>query len=352
MQRSKRMPRGMLVESLETRTLLAGDVAVSVVDGSLLVQGDAESNQVHIRSGQNPGEFVVAGIPGSNTTVNGQEGPALFTGVLRHVVAGLGEGDDSIIVDEARIRGGLFVRTGIGNDHVVVGRPDEVPASTDGDPPSVVIGGAMTIITGPGEDTVAGAELAVARAANIRTGLGDDSVRLGRAVPEDSTGMGDPQKSVVVGGALRIDLGQGNDTLGLNQVGVQGHLFARGGRGDDQLAINDTNVRRALLMTTGSGDDTVGINHSSAARAEISAGLGNDHAAINDSSFATVFAQMGAGDDVLAMKDTNVARLAVLNGGRGNDTFVNLGGNEFGARRLFGFELPTPDDSDTGPSVV
>ncbi len=324
-------------ETLEPRAMLAGDVTATAVDGLLIIEGDMEGNQLRLRSGENPGEIVVAGFPDSGTTINGQTGPQLFPGV-RAVATDLGAGDDVIVLDEARVAANVFIRTGVGDDRVVLGRPDASVPPTDG--PAVVIGGALSIMTGPGNDVVSAVDLAVADFVAIQTGQGDDVVRLGRPMMDAPA---DVRPSVLLGGALRVGLGPGEDLMALHHVHVHGSLFAHGGRGNDQFVVNHVAVQRAMELWTGAGEDDVAVQHSSAAAAHLNTGIGDDHAAVVDSTFRSLAVHLGAGDDALSIKDTTVSRIALLNGGRGDDRLVMLGSNLFATARIAGFERPDPN---------
>ena len=67
--RSTRKNRHLSYESLERRCLLAGDVAVSLEGGALVVSGDELANQIDVAQADN-GDVVFTGR--DNTTINGQ----------------------------------------------------------------------------------------------------------------------------------------------------------------------------------------------------------------------------------------------------------------------------------------
>jgi len=64
--------RKLWVESLENRALLAGNVSVSVSDGTLFITGGSAGNGVSVQQ-LNSGRYYITGfnVSGGNTTVNG-----------------------------------------------------------------------------------------------------------------------------------------------------------------------------------------------------------------------------------------------------------------------------------------
>jgi hypothetical protein len=147
-----------LVEQLEGRRLLAGDVAAAF-DGefTLTITGDAQSNQMTVSTDIN-GTTVT---PLQGTTVNGSAEPALFpyadvvvidTGNgddhveltafdLQDCYVNTGNGSDTVAATGSNLFFDLYVDTGAGSDDVTVSGM----TTLDGD---------MRIDTGTGKDRV------------------------------------------------------------------------------------------------------------------------------------------------------------------------------------------------------
>src|SRR5262245_59984329 len=98
MRDNKHRSGRLCVELLEDRCLLAGNVTAAVVNGSLIVTGDAESNDVLLvqtAQGIEVHGVVFSGEPPAVTTVNGGES---FTavGLTRDIKVDLGAGNDTL----------------------------------------------------------------------------------------------------------------------------------------------------------------------------------------------------------------------------------------------------------------
>ncbi len=94
----KRDYRKLAFQALEPRTMMTGNVAVSVVKGDLKITGDKGGNEVAIfqtiTQGQVvPGSFFINGVNG--TTINGGAGH-VFTGVKRDFLIDLAGGNDTL----------------------------------------------------------------------------------------------------------------------------------------------------------------------------------------------------------------------------------------------------------------
>ena len=395
------------LESLEAKQLLAGDVLVSVVGGNLVVQGDELDNQIAIHSGPEPGQYIVQGLDGTNVMraggppgdgnpgdgdpgdvdpgegdpggdPTGPDRAVVVHGVQRGARIRMGDGNDLVVVNEAQFAGNVSIRTGRGEDHVLVGRPLGDPpgpqplAGEQGDDagdgtlppdvaPNVIVGGSLQIRTGADSDHVHVGNAAVGRRLLLGTGGGDDTAILGLPEapnPPDPGGTADaaggaddsdgPRPSALhVGGAVGVGLGRGNDHLSMHRLGASA-ISANGGQGDDALAAHDTNSRLLLLRGgLGDGADTVNVQGVHAQVGIVHTGGGDDEAAVIDSAFGMLGVGMGAGNDQLALGGVH-ARVARLAGGPGEEDILRgLGENMIAHRRLTGFELP-PIDNPNG----
>jgi hypothetical protein len=104
------------MEGLERRNLLAGDVAVAVDDGDLLITGDDADNQIMIvQTGDE--EYTVTGLDG--TLINGED-EYVAEGVDDDVHIEMGDGDDAVEIVETEVPDDLNVSLGSGDDALSV----------------------------------------------------------------------------------------------------------------------------------------------------------------------------------------------------------------------------------------
>ena len=197
-----------LIETMEARQLLAGNVTAGIVGGVLVVVGDNKANELVIASHPNSTTTVT---PAAGTTVNGGAGAATFA-ALPPISVDLGNGDDIVTLVDLNFQN-VTVATGNGNDRVL--------GDTAGNPPNIF--NRLHIDTGNGNDLVhLGGATGVATDLTIHTGNGDDRVELVDAVG--------------VGGNINVDTGNGDDAVRLEGViVVGGNLTVNGGRGFDVL---------------------------------------------------------------------------------------------------------------------
>lgn len=360
--------RRLRIESLEQKQLLAGDVLVNVVNGALNIQGDDLDNQIAVSSGQEPGTYLIRGLNGTNVimagddttddttgdTTNGAapERAVVVEGVRRGIRANMGDGDDTVILNDLRVRRSVSINTGAGDDNVLVGvqppdGPGPMPAATDAveedaaTDVSVAIRGSLNIRTGLGSDDVAINNTRGGGRLRVAAGADADTVRIGRPeVAADDTGEpGDgeelvtaaddatatPEADVAFRRGVRVHLGAGQDTLAVNDLSTR-HLRAHGGEGDDTMRLNGVHSRTiAVYGGRGDGADTVGIR---------------------DSATHVLFAALGDGDDTLNLGGVR-AQLALLSGGAGDgDTLNELGENRIRYQRAIGFELGSDSEAE------
>ena len=248
------------VETLEPRTLLAGDV-VAFLDrsGNLIVIGDGAANGIDLDMF---GEFTVAGTDagGAPTRVNGEpNGVAEFEvtgeGDLRLYLGGGddllevgtrsdsvdapddieiygGSGDDDVrVIGDTNVGDDLEVRAGSGDDVVRIYSPDvadDVDVSTEGGDDAVTLYGARI------EDDLI-----------VRTGAGRDTVDVGFSDEFSDRILG----AVSVAEDTHIDLGFGNDALEVLDSTFGGRFFADGGWGTDSLIQSgNTFARRPVFV--------------------------------------------------------------------------------------------------------
>lgn len=339
--------RRFQLESLEPKQMLAGDVAVSVVNGTLFVQGDELDNQIAITSGETPGSYVIRGLAGTNVSMDDGDSPTdaaatqqvVVNGVRHGIHARMGEGDDVVHLNDLQTRGNVTIATGEGSDIVRVGRGPNLPEMSDDDrvplaEPSVAIGGNLLIRTGNGDDTVVVDHTVGRGRLAISTGADSDAVRIGQ---RDLQIMGEDEETGENGGVSQF-------APDVRFAAVNLHL----GAGDDTASVSDTTARHSVSVQAGAGNDGVRLAGVRAQTIAIDGGRGEftDKVAIRDSSTRLLFAALGDGNDVLTLGGVR-AQLALLSGGRGDGDALNEVAENFIRRqRVIGFELPSTDDPD------
>jgi len=281
------------MERLEDRSLLAGDVAVTLVKGVLNVQGDAAANDVAIVD-LGGGTLEVSGRNG--TTVNGSAALLSVSGVTAGLKVDLKAGADVLsFVGNADHRLAIVsLETGPGADTVSV---DQVFAAI------------AKIETGPDDDRVQVMDMSVVLG-KIETGLGDDQVTIG-----DPSIRADARIGAV---EFEVETGAGNDTVRV-QDAILETLIAEieTGAGNDSVSIADLQSQGTFKVETGSGDDAV---------------------TIAESKFRRLTVELGAGDlDQLAIESTQSSSTK-LDGGLGNADALRLTDNDLGVLKIKGFE--------------
>lgn len=344
------------VERLESRQMLAGDVAVSVVDGNLLIHGDELANQIALTAGSTPDSFRLFGWDGTAVHVTESTDPAaselLVSGVTGNVVIRLGEGDDVVRIDHAAFPHDVSIATDGGSDQVVLGispavAPELTAVANDEQiappPPAhgVSVGGSLRVATGADGDTIRIAHAAVRGRLAVFSDGGNDEVAIGQPWQEAvaSTAPETPDPAVKAGHAIAIHLGAGDDRLAVGSAASFRGVLVDGGAGSDQIRLNGLQAGYALHVLGGPGEhaDTVELHHVRSRNALIHTGDGNDKVAIVGSTFGHLAVALGAGDDTLAMGGLK-AGTAVLLGDLGDDTLTLLAANMIGRRIVRGFE--------------
>jgi hypothetical protein len=314
--------RRLSIESLESRTLMAGNVTASVVSGSLVVQGDDLSNAVTIQQ-TSPGTFrlVTFQIDGAPTLINGSsDNDQTFSGVTADVNIAMAGGNDQVRINAvngpALIGRNFNVNGGTGVDNlnatVRVGQTQggyvivrntfmnlvdsSVPKNlvTSGDSISlsnVVVGGDVTVTGRAVDDSVAMARLQ-ARSVSVETGGGRDTVRLveGSQIAGDVRILtGDGEDFVRIGSLsaanLTINLGRfapSTPSAGIGHVSIFGQTNIRhvvritGSERADNMTIDGLHAGDAFFAWLSAGNDRLTIKNSSSPKATLRGGDGFD----------------------------------------------------------------------------
>lgn len=284
--RPKRTPRKpeicseleFLVEPLESRTLLSGNVSASLVGDHLVIKGDEFDNQVTLRFDN--GNTVLVGQDA--TTINGQSTDFVVrTGsntIEGNLLVRLRDGNDQFVIDDGiSLQRSARILTGRGDDSVGIG------AST--------IGRKLKVITYRGDDTVA-MNGTTAHKVFISTHKGNDAVSIDDAqitrTLRGYTGSGDDAFVVrnSTTNRFRSHLGRGNDDLIVQDSNIAGSLKAKTKSGDDFVSIESNTIGGRNVVKTGSGDDSVQFtgNNVIAGKNKVKGGSGIDQIQLEDST--------------------------------------------------------------------
>lgn len=257
--------------ALESRTLLAGNVTAAIVDGELIITGDAAANDITILE-------TAAGVivRGNSTTINGGAADfvAFAPSVARtgKIVATMGAGNDKVQIDDLTLDGRVVFHGGEGNDSLGLTE--------------------ATIKAGVG----------------FHGDAGNDSL-----VMDQST----------VEGSVLAFLGAGDDLVTLNGSEIKRSLVLYGRDGADGLNLNDSKVGRWLIGYLGEGDDDVRIaNGSETKHVQLWGQKGADVVQVNNSDTSRSFAaRMGDGNDAVSLEgDVDVKNRLIIRGNKGDDS--------------------------------
>ncbi|HEV8607484.1 MAG TPA: hypothetical protein VGQ99_19270 [Tepidisphaeraceae bacterium] len=184
-----------MMERLEGRMLLAGNVTAVVAGGSITITGDRRGNDLLIDTkGLGAGQLR---LTGENTSINGEFGPVEFSGVTQDIRVFLGDGKNRLQVSHIDWPHGLEAFSGDGADVVQVDVSDL---------------GSLLVRSGGGNDSINLVDSSVRGDTNLGSGEGNDLVTL--------VGCDFARKVVV-------QTGRGNDTV------FHHAIFERGKRIED-----------------------------------------------------------------------------------------------------------------------
>jgi hypothetical protein len=247
------------------------------------------------------------------------------TAFTRRAVIDTGSGDDAVIVNAFDVDREIVVVTASGEDAVNMqsfsagtnlvvntGSHDDVEVSLT----SFNVDGAVTVVTGSGNEGFVELVAFDARNVVLDTGSGNDGnfelpVTVANANIDDN---------------LTVVTGSGEDIVLVANVGVGDNLVVNTGAHTDTLDVVDSDVGRDAVIVLGSNSSgaqeieflTV-FNVNVDRNAVIDAGSGRDFVIIEGSSVdGRLTAVMGSGDDFLHIC-TSTAGGATLNGGSGDD---------------------------------
>ena len=258
-------------EYLESRTLLTGNVQVSLFGENAQLTGDAANNEIQVVVDN--GSIVVRGLNG--TTIN--QGTTAFT----------------LVTGATTLQGSLTASLGSGDDILTIG-------------PGISFTGNVSLSGDGGADTL-----------QALTGTYGGQLALNG---------NDGATSIVVDGAMvsgNLDVrGQGATLASISNSTVHGRLDVITGGSADSVVVQSTTVDGVTAINTGDGDDNVVLQNSTLRnRLAIEAGTGNDVVYVNSSSVAKLarIALRRGNDTVQVLGSSSFGKRLVVAGGLGSD---------------------------------
>ena len=330
--------RSLVVERLENRDVLAGDVLAVIYGQMLVIWGDEQANGVTLTYDSTTQVYHVVGkeVAGEATTINGQdtslpENVPTFNSV-KNVAVILHGGDDQFAVGSPQavdtvINQWLAIDMGDGNDQVVLGQAGNAAGGADPVALSLRTGTSVTVDLGAGDDELNIANADIGLALNIYAGDGSDDVTFATEfTPADPA-----QQSlfpVRVRGNCNIVLGGGEDELAMHNATIRGHLIIADWAGPAHLDLFNLSIGKKLDIDTAGDNDEIAIQFVSAKQFTLDSNSGIDDVDITDCRFRTVTIKLGDAHDDLLLRRVRVSLFTHLDGGSGGSSLVRGPGNK------------------------
>lgn len=273
--RRKRVSRSLLpkfqaaIEHLEDRTLLSGNVLVSLAgNGVLSIRGDSSANSISIQ--QTSSGVQVSSADSGATEINGSTSPFTASSTVKSIHIQMKAGDNTIQIGD--------------------------PSGTQ-----LALAGNLTISATSGNNTISIANAQISKGLSITAGRGNNNIVIGSTT---SSSSGNPLTdvnlgAVSVGGNLSVSVGSGSDSIALVNVSVDGTTSLHTGSGGDDVALmtNDgAKLAKRLSIRTGSGPDNVMVNgYTVAGNASINTHAGNDTLGLFATTFEKAVTAAGGG---------------------------------------------------------
>jgi hypothetical protein len=334
-----------LIEFLEARCMMAGNVTATQTGPDLELVGDDLGNVISIRQSA-PGAFAVFG---EDTTVNGSAAsstPVEFTGVTGSISVRLHGGDDRLIMVQhdapIDIGEGLIIETGDGNDHVQL-------ASFR----LFTTGSALVVDLGTGNDGLVERSVIIGTDHVVQGGPGNDSILMEGASPRRNMAvhLGDGYDAMrylgsVVTNSLLIDGGADADLLQLQHVVMYNDSAVFGRDGADLIQTEQLRAYGTFLVNSGAdfgyievkiagffrdcyligeGPTQGLIEFSRIVRLEIITGPVGDSFSLDRCVVDNFFAALGEASDRLAIVSSRIDVRGRLDGQGGFDVFHGRG---------------------------
>jgi len=267
-------------ESLERRLALA--VTAAVVDGDLVIDGDAD------------GPVAIAATGGGTyqVTDNGVAIGGMLDGVTNDITIKIDNTADAANTVTLDLTGQT-----VNNVSADLGNGANSLAVTGGAAASFSYEG------GTGADTVTLAST-ITEETKVNLGSGDNSLAVSGSVGSLSVHGGSGDDTVQVAATAEVEnvnahLGSGDNSFTLDGA-VNGHVHVSAGAGDDTVLLADgSSVGKGVMLNLGSGDNTTTLAGSIGKTLTYRGGEGNDKLTIAATAEISdnVFARLGEGDN-------------------------------------------------------
>lgn len=351
--------RSLIFERLETRTLLAGNVAAVVAAGDLEITGEAAGNAIQVWQ-TGPTTWKVQGIA---TTVNGSHSTftalgvgsieaefpdgnsfiKVFNGTLPSVlhISDLGKDNGTVQLINVTTVFGMDISTGKGTSVISL---TNVTVESDG----------LGISTGKGTSVVSLTNVTVEDGGmGVSTGDGTNAVSLIKVNVEDggmgiSTGSGHNAVSLtgvtVEDGGMGISTGSGTNTVSLIKVNVEiGGFGISTGSGTNVVSLTGVSVGDdGLGISTGDGNNSVTLTNVTVEDDGLGISTGSGHDAIalaNVTVAGGLSIDAGGGTDAVSLNKVNVSS---------SDLSVAVGPGNYDSLAVVNCTADTEEFSDTG----
>jgi hypothetical protein len=333
MARSHSARRTLALESLEDRSLMAGNVTASMSGSKLVIQGDGESNHVVLSFDRATWRLLVEGQATADgpTTINGNPvSPPGFPRV-RQISVNLGDGDDTLEIlnpgaADVVIMQYFSVDTGGGDDTVVFGRVGNATGSTAPLASKVRTGAGINVQTGDGDDQIKIANLEVGGPLLIGTGAGDDAVLfVNEFTPADATQL--KIFPTWVRNQVSVHLGEGDDDLTLRNLIAGGMVRVFDVSGVADIDLYNARIGGKVDIDTGSQADSVSLKYVYSPQLTIDTNAGVDDVRLEKCKQTTITIKLGAQSDSLDIRSSISRNYCYIDGGADGGTFTRGPGN-------------------------
>jgi hypothetical protein len=333
----------LLLERLERRLPLAGNVTAQLVGSTLVLTGDAAGNELVVASAAG-GRLAVFGnattINGASTTPN----PFVTTRAVTSVVANLNAGNDVIGFgnDAEAIGEQLFSMAVVLTPPFDAGALQAAIDTVSGGVTTFTLPGGLTVTTAGGNDAVGllgnvGGSVAVNLGSAAADAIGNRLVvgysdvaayRIGGALSIVGGAQGDfvVMYGTNVGGGVTAALGNGANTFAaLGRGATIASMAYTAGTADDRvLLVANLTVLSGVSILTGAGgiDDVYMDEVTAGGNVIINTGPGNDGDFVNlltSDVRGGVSVATGGGMDYVSVEDSTIGLGLAVSSGAGND---------------------------------
>ncbi len=280
--------------------LADGNITVDVQGKDLVITGDDQANSITVFN-----EGVDVRIKGNNTTVNGENGSFNFALPKRRIRIDMRGGGDSIDISAELDLGDVDVSLGDG----------------DGESFFVGYGGTgfddLTVSNSGGGGVISVYDATISGSLRVNGGAGNEIVQV-------AMGYG----AITVGKSVVIDVGEGNNSVTLEEVDCDGKVTVDLGNGSDDVRIARCEIAKSFKMKTGDGGKVVQIEDSTFGKpVKITGGDGGLFLTSTRDQFPKgVKVKTGGGDDVTNFDEATVGGALKVSTGGGVDSISVFNG--------------------------